>query len=76
VVAESADVGAAEGAGAEIHVAEPWEGYSRLNAKDVIAQLATVSPESLAVVRLYESAHRNRRTVLAAVDRRLAKVGG
>jgi hypothetical protein len=72
VVAESADAGAADGAGPEIHVAEPWEGYSDLNVKDITKQLATASPATLAVVRLYESGHRNRRTVLQAVERRLA----
>jgi outer membrane biosynthesis protein TonB len=76
VVAESADAGAADGAGAEVHVDEPWEGYSRLTARDVTAQLATANPATLAVVRLYESSHRNRRTVLAAVDRRLASADG
>jgi len=72
VVAESADAGAADGAGAEIHVDEPWDGYGQLTAKDITAQLATADPATLAVVRLYESSHRNRRTVLAAIDRRLA----
>jgi hypothetical protein len=72
VVAESADAGAADGAGAEVRVDEPWDGYSRLTARDVTAQLATANAATLAVVRLYESSHRNRRTVLAAVDRRLA----
>jgi len=72
VVAESADAGAADGAGAQIRVDEPWDGYSRLTAKDVTAQLATADPATLAVVRLYEVANRNRRTVLAAIDRRLA----
>jgi hypothetical protein len=76
VVAEFADAGAADGAGAEVHVDEPWEGYSRLTARDVTAQLATADPATLAVVRLYESSHRKRRTVLAAVDRRLATPGG
>jgi hypothetical protein len=76
VVAEFADAGAADGAGAEVRVDEPWEGYSRLTARDVTAQLATASPATLAVVRLYESSHRNRRTVLAAVDRRLATRDG
>jgi outer membrane biosynthesis protein TonB len=76
VVAESADAGAADGAGAEVRVDEPWEGYSRLTARDVTAQLATANPATLAVVRLYESSHRNRRTVLAAVDRRLATRDG
>jgi hypothetical protein len=75
VVAESADAGAADGAGAEVTVAEPWDGYSRLTAKDVTAQLTTANPAMLAVVRLYESSHRKRRTVLAAVDRRMATAG-
>jgi len=76
VVAEFADAGAADGAGAEVRVDEPWDGYSRLTARDVTAQLATANPATLAVVRLYESSHRNRRTVLAAVDRRLATRDG
>ena len=71
VVAESADAGAADGAGAQIRIDEPWDGYSRLNAKDVVAQLATADPATLAVVRLYETANRKRRTVLAEIDRRL-----
>jgi hypothetical protein len=75
LVAESADAGAADGAGAAVHVDEPWEGYSRLTARDVTAQLATANPATLAVVRLYESSHRKRRTVLADVDRRLAAAG-
>lgn len=75
VVAESADAGAAGGAGAQIRIAEPWDGYSRLTAKDVTAQLATADPAMLAVVRLYEAAHRNRSTVLAEIDRRLATAG-
>jgi hypothetical protein len=75
VVAESADAGAADGAGAQLRVDEPWSGYGSLNAKDVIAQLATADGATLAVVRLYESTHRNRSTVLAEVDRRLAAGG-
>lgn len=75
VVAESADAGAADGAGAAIRVDEPWPGYSKLNAKDVTAQLATADAAMLAVVRLYESANRGRRTVLEDVDRRLATAG-
>ena len=71
VVAESADAGAADGAGAQIRIDEPWDGYSRLNAKDVVAQLATADAATLAVVRLYETVNRKRRTVLAEIDRRL-----
>jgi len=72
LVAESADAGAAGGAGAQIRIAEPWNGYGKLTAKEVNDRLATESPESLAVARLYESTHRNRVTVLKEIDRRLA----
>ena len=71
VVLESADAGAEDGVGAQIHVDEPWDGYDHMKAKDVTAQLATADPATLAVVRLYETTHRNRRTVLAEIDRRL-----
>ena len=74
VVAVSADPGADEGPGAQIHIGEPWAGYRELNVKQVNAQLADASPETLAIVRLYESVNRNRSTVLDAIDRRLAAV--
>ncbi|HVF79359.1 MAG TPA: hypothetical protein VNA28_13770 [Solirubrobacteraceae bacterium] len=75
VVAQFADAGAEDGPGAEIRVDEPWDGYSQLKAKDVTDHLATADPATLAVVRLYETSHRNRRTVLAEIDRRLATTG-
>lgn len=75
VVAESADRGAADGAGAQVHVAEPWHGYGALKARDVADHLATADTALLAVVRLYESTHRTRRTVLSEVDRLLATGG-
>jgi hypothetical protein len=49
LVAESADAGAADGAGAQIRIGEPWEGYGTLTAKEVNDRLAAASPESLAV---------------------------
>lgn len=76
VVVESADRGAEDGAGAEVTVAEPWDGYDAMKAKDVTEHLATADRATLAIVRLYESTHRRRRTVLAEVDRRLATAGG
>jgi hypothetical protein len=76
VVGEFADAGAADGAGAQIRVAEPWEGYGSLTAKEVNDRLAAASPESLAVARLYETTHRNRVTVLKEIDRRMAAAGG
>ena len=76
VVAQSADPGATSGGpGAQIRVDEPWDGYGELTAKQVIAELPAASPAVLAVVRMYEAAHRNRRTVIGDVDRRLASDG-
>lgn len=71
-VAEFAEPGAEDGAGAEIRVDEPWEGYSRQRAPEIQRELADADVAALAAVRLYESTHRGRRSVLEAVDRRLA----
>ena len=76
LVREEAEVGAEEGAGADVTVLEPWEGYARMSARDVIARARRASPAELATVRLYESRHRDRQTVLAAVDRQLKTVNG
>jgi hypothetical protein len=71
-VAEFAEPGAEDGAGAEIHVDEPWEGYSRMRAPEIQRELGDADVAALAAVRMYESTHRGRRSVLEAVDRRLA----
>ncbi len=73
VVAESADAGAIDGAGASMTVAAPWTGYDRLRAPDVIDRLAGADQAELAVAELYERAHKNRSTVLAALARRLTE---
>ena len=73
LVATSADAGAEDGPGATVHVAEPWDGYAGMNAKDVVARMADASPEALAAVELYEQGHGGRRTVLTAADRRLRR---
>jgi hypothetical protein len=74
VVAEFAEQGAEEGAGAEVSVEEPWEGYRRMKAQDIVARLGSETDEVVAVVQLYETFHRRRQTVLRAAERRL-KVG-
>jgi hypothetical protein len=66
-----AEPGAEEGAGAAVHVREPWTGYAQLTADEVIVHLAGASPEELAAVTLYEGAHRGRKTVLAQARRQL-----
>jgi hypothetical protein len=52
--------------GAEIRVEEPWEGYRAMTAPDVIDRLRVADDATRAVVRLFESTHRNRKTVIAA----------
>ncbi len=68
-----AERGAEEGAGAAVHVEEPWKGYARMTADQLIARLEHASAEELAAVTLYEGSHRRRRTVLAAADRQLRR---
>jgi hypothetical protein len=71
LVRESAEPGAEDGAGAALTVIEPWSGYQRMNAREIIARAKRSGRAELAAVRLYEARHRARQTVLAAVDRQL-----
>jgi hypothetical protein len=73
-VAEFAEPGAEEGAGPEVRVAEPWPNYHEMTAPEIVDRLAAADEAEIAVVRLYESRHRNRRTVLEATDRVLRSV--
>jgi hypothetical protein len=66
LVAETAEPGAEDGAGAELRVDEPWGGYAKLTAAEVRDRLASASDEELAAVELYESTHRRRRTIIDA----------
>jgi hypothetical protein len=70
LVPEVDESDAAEGPGAEIRVAKPWDGYSRMKATEIIARLGNASSEELAVVQLYEESHRRRKTVLQAARSR------
>jgi hypothetical protein len=76
LVREEAEPGAEEGAGAAITVQEPWDGYARMSARDVIARLADATPAELAAVSLYETGNRSRQTVLEAVQRQLRAANG
>jgi hypothetical protein len=55
-----------ESPGAEIRVEEPWDGYRAMTAPDVIDRLRVADDATKAVVRLFESTHRKRKTVIAA----------
>ncbi len=70
LTAEFAEEGAEDGAGAEVHVDEPWEGYARMPVNEVKDRLERATPAELAAVELYEAAHRGRKSVLAAVEAR------
>jgi hypothetical protein len=71
LVEEVAEPGAEDGAGAEVHVEQPWDGYDQMKAADVIDQLAGASTAELAAVQLYETDTKGRRTVLETVEREL-----
>ena len=68
LVAAVADVGAEDGAGAEIRIDEPWPAYRSLRAPEVIDRLVVASDSELAVIELYERAHRGRSSVIRAVE--------
>jgi WS/DGAT/MGAT family acyltransferase len=73
LVSESAQPGAEDGAGAEVHVQEPWPRYDTMRAPDVIDRLKAAEDEVVAVVGLYENLHKQRRQVLAATERELQR---
>jgi len=52
--------------GAQIRVDEPWPGYRGQPAAEIVARLNGADEATRAVVRLFESRHRKRKTVLAA----------
>jgi hypothetical protein len=70
-VATFAEPGAEGGAGAQIEIAEPWQGYDRMTVAEIVDQLSAAEVEAAAAVRLYEAAGRARTGVLEAAERRL-----
>jgi hypothetical protein len=73
LVAETAEEGAEDGAGAELHVEAPWDGYDKMTAADIRDRLAAASPAEAAAVELYETTHKNRSSVLDAAGRALRR---
>jgi hypothetical protein len=72
LVAEVAEAGAEDGAGPELTVEAPWDGYDEMTAADIRDRLAAATPVEAAAVELYESTHKNRRTVIDAAARTLS----
>lgn len=75
VVHSSADPGAVEGAGANLRVEEPWSGYGKMTAADIVDRVVAADVATLAAVQLFEATHRKRTTVLSAVERTLSAAG-
>jgi hypothetical protein len=71
LVAEAAEEGAEDGAGAELHISEPWNGYAKMTAADIRDRLSAATPVEAAAVELYESTHKSRRSVMDAAARAL-----
>ncbi len=71
LVAETAEEGAEDGAGPELHIDPPWDGYDEMTAADIRDRLAAASPTEAAAVELYESVHKSRSTVIDAAARAL-----
>lgn len=76
LVQELAEPGAEDGAGASVRIDEPWPGYARMTAKQVIERLTDATAAELAAVQLYESINRDRQTVRAAAERNLKSKTG
>jgi hypothetical protein len=68
-----ADPGAEAGAGAELEIAEPWEGYDRMPVSQITEQLSAAPVEAAAAVRLYEAVNRSRTDIVHAADARLRR---
>jgi hypothetical protein len=73
LVAEVAEEGAEDGAGAELHVDPPWDGYDAMTAPEIRDRLAAGDAVLAAAVDLYETTHKSRRTVIEAAERALRR---
>jgi hypothetical protein len=69
LVAETAETGAEDGAGAEVGVDEPWPGYDEMTAPDIEERLQAEGPEAAAAVSLYEASRKGRASILEAASR-------
>jgi hypothetical protein len=73
LVAEVAEEGAEDGAGPELHVNPPWDGYDQMTAADIRDRLSAATAVEAAAVELYEATGKSRRTVLDAAERALKR---
>jgi hypothetical protein len=72
LVAEVAEPGAEDGAGAELHVDAPWPDYTRMTAAEICGRLRGAGAEVATAVSLYEASHKGRSSVLEEASRRIS----
>jgi hypothetical protein len=70
-VAQSAERGAEDGAGAQVRVDPPWDGYDAMTAADIRDRLVAADAAMATAVALYEGMGRGRVTIVTAAERRL-----
>jgi hypothetical protein len=73
LVAETAEEGAEDGAGPELHVDPPWDGYDQMTAATIRDRLVAATPAEAAAVELYEATKKGRSSVLEAAERALRR---
>jgi hypothetical protein len=73
VVAEFAEAGAEEGAGAQVGLAEPWDGYDGMHVDELLPRLSDATSETLAAVVLYERSRRGRASVVEEAELQLRR---
>jgi hypothetical protein len=69
LVAEAAEAGAEDGAGPELTVVPPWDGYEEMTAADIRDRLSAATTAEAGAVELYERTHKNRSSVIDASER-------
>ena len=74
LVGEFAEAGAEDGAGAALNFEEPWEGYRHQTVDEITGRISELDAAGLAMLELFESAHKGRKTVLEAAERRLTQL--
>ena len=51
---------------------QPWPGYDKMTAAEIRKRLSDADTETATAVRLFEAAHKGRKTVLEEADRRVS----
>ena len=61
---------------AQVHIEAPWEGYDTMKAGEIVERLRDADDTLRAMVRLYEQANKNRKSIVQATDGPANKASG